>query len=93
MIAARLPYGLLCLAAALAGCSEPRWEGHIYPSRNNLATSRQVGTYPTLEECRDAAERGLRDVQSDTSRGDYECGLNCRAMPDSTMRVCEATER
>lgn len=74
------------LAALVDGCSS-EWTGYAYPNRHNLADARTVGTFGTLEECRAAAINTLRNLQSDTNRGDYECGENCRGS------VCKRTER
>ena len=81
--------GLILAAVVLAACSET-WEGYVYPNRNNLSNHVAVGTHQSLDECRAAAINTLNRVSS-VSRGDYECGLNCKS--NGSLRVCKRTER
>lgn len=80
------------LALALLGCSE-RWEGFVYPNKNDLTKHIGIGTYDSLEDCRASAINTLSTLSSN-ERGDYECGLNCRsegALPG--MKVCKDTSK
>ena len=59
------------------------FQDFVYPNKNNLSDSRNIGTYSSLEQCRDAALS--RISSSNWYNGDYECGLNCSGM------MCEKT--
>lgn len=75
----------------LIGCSEDRWDGHVYPNRSNLPDSRHIEVFRSLEDCRDAAFAELEYLNS-LQYGDYECGKNCRT--DSRyggILICEDT--
>lgn len=79
------------LAAGLTlGCSET-WEGYAYPNRNNLTKHVAVGTFKSLDDCRAAAINTLNRVSS-VSKGDYECGLNCKS-DGYGLRICKSTQR
>ncbi|MEH6529572.1 MAG: hypothetical protein V7718_06490 [Porticoccus sp.] len=81
------------LLVLLSGCVEEKWEGFVYPNANDLTISKNVGTFSSLEACRDAALSILSSISS-VRAGDYECGLNCEARSDlGGMKVCKKTER
>ena len=81
--------GLLVLLGV--DCSqEDRWEGYVYPDQGNLLRQVFVGEHTTLEACRVAALTTLHRLHAVT-RGDYECGKNCRSEPGFTVRLCETT--
>jgi hypothetical protein len=82
-------FGIGLIALSLVGCGE-RWEGFVYPDKNNLANHLSIGEYSSLENCRDAARSALKDISSITS-GDYECGLNCS--DGASQKICEKTGR
>ena len=81
---------LMAAILTLGGCSE-RWEGYAYANRHDLSNSTFVGEFKSLEECRRNSIGALTVLNSDTARGDYECGLDC--VPKYGMRVCEKTTR
>jgi hypothetical protein len=72
----------LLAKTALIGSSE-RWEGFVYQNKNDLTIHRNIGTSPSLVECRAEALNALLDLGS-TQAGDFECWLNCRS--DSRLR-------
>ena len=84
----------IALAALLtAACSSPRWRASVYPSGTSLGGVRDLGEFPTLDECRVAALQYLSDIGA-SDRGDYECGKNCRAdttVAGTTLYICEET--
>ena len=66
-----------------------KWEGHIYPDRNNLLVSMALGPFANLQDCRDEAVSWISS-KGWQQTADYECGYNCR--PYSVgLRVCEST--
>ena len=67
------------------------WRGFVYPDSDNLSNDIRIGTFKSLEECRDEAtdlisRRGYSDA-------DYECGLNCKYEDDGDYFICAKTER
>lgn len=81
---------------AILGCGAgDTWTGTVYPDADDLKDSVTIGEFPTLEACRASCQESLESMSA-TSRGDYECGRNCRKMfpslPDSVL-VCEETLR
>ena len=76
----------------LAGCSADRWEGWVYPNRDDLTVDVQIGEFDSLESCR-ASARNLMAQSGWQEPGDYECGLNCEFNSDYGLSVCEKTER
>lgn len=83
---------VLVIALALAGCSD-RWEGFVYPDKENLTKHFGIGEYETLEACRWAARTALlQHADRGLEQGDYECGLNCKPFGND-MKVCDKTER
>ena len=92
--------GLFLLAGFVnaLGVGQPKtkdWTGHVYPDANNLERSHALGTFDSLDACRDEATSRLRALGAGSS-GDYECGFKCRPMfpelGDESVRVCERTE-
>jgi hypothetical protein len=53
-----------------------------------------VGTYASLEACREMALMRLGFTRA-PHRADYECGKNCRweLIPGGIIKRCEATSR
>ncbi len=78
----------------LSGCSE-RWEGFVYPNRENLSNFIVTGRFDTLDDCRASSMDILKKLK--IRNGDYECGKNCQgSVGDSIIgkaRMCERTER
>lgn len=82
----------LILSLLLTGCSD-QWEGFVYPNKDDLTNHIGIGSYKSLEDCRASALDALEKVSS-VDRGDYECGLNCKA--DSSLggiKICKVTLR
>ena len=89
---------LLIILAFVAGwCVFPKqmkineWKAFIYPDRYNLYSHEIIGNYPSLEECRAASRAYLQAIGSRT-KGDYECGLNCKASGYTDAMICQKTE-
>jgi hypothetical protein len=78
----------LLFVSAIIGCSRDRWEGYVYPNKNNLNNYIYVGEYQSIEACRDAATAKLEEIGA-SIRGDYECGKNCRT--GAGLKICEET--
>ena len=76
----------IALVFFVAGCWGDEWTGFAYPNKNDLTNHIEVGTFPSLQECRATALAAIIPTL-----GDYECGLNCGdgAFP----RICEKTLR
>jgi hypothetical protein len=78
---------VLLLSALLLACGsseQDRWEGFVYPDRDDLTRHRVIGTFSSMDEC-------LSAVREEAGpEGAYECGLNCRAGSDG-LSVCERT--
>jgi len=83
---------LFFVALTVSGCSQDRWEGYVYPNQQDLTRHLYVGEFESLEACRDVATAKLDELGA-LSRGDYECGKNCRTEPGLTVRICEETLR
>ena len=66
------------------------WEGVVYPNKDDLTHHSNLGKFSSLEKCRDAALGVLEELNAMT-RGDYECGLNCKDSDYSGIRVCKET--
>jgi hypothetical protein len=74
---------------------DEKWEGVVYPDRNNLTKYFYVGkSFKSLEECRDACQRTI--YSSNYKEADYSCGMDCKPLypniPDSVM-LCKRKER
>jgi len=81
-------------APILFGCnSGDTWNCVVYPDKDDLTESLQIGDFNTLQECGIAAVKTLDKLHA-LERGDYECGKNCRK--DSTspsFLICEETTK
>lgn len=90
-----MKYFCILFALLLTGCSQ-EWKGFVYPNKNDLTKHIELGTFDSLEKCRNSAIN-LMSKLGDRSKQDYECGLNCRPMKNldgtSDMNICEKTER
>jgi hypothetical protein len=73
----------------LLACSD-KWDGFVYPNKNDLTTHVGIGAFKSLEECRDSA-RAVISKTSSVERGDYECGLNCKF--NGGLNICEETAK
>lgn len=83
---------LLVIALFVSGCSD-RWEGFVYPNKNNLSTFVNIGSFETLESCR-AKSIARLDALSKRLTGDYECGKNCDSGAKlGGLKICEETVR
>lgn len=76
--------------SALSSCFKDQWSGFFYPNENNLLIDENLGTFSSLEECRQAAEDKIDATEN--KNADYECGLNCDISKGKPY-VCEKTER
>ena len=84
---------VLIISFLLASCGEEKWEGFVYPNKNDLTVYRNIGVYESLESCRSATWYMLSEISS-IERGDYECGLNCEYRSGmGGIKICEKTER
>jgi hypothetical protein len=78
---------LLC-----GGCSD-KWEGFVYPNKNDLTKPRNLGHFSSLEACRSAARGVLAELNA-LERGDYECGKNCDdGSKLGGIKICKETLR
>ena len=75
---------LIMFLGTFCACSE-RWEGFVYPNKDDLTKYRYMGEFDSLEACRNACLSELG--RTNAYNGDYECGKNCK--PNST--ICEET--
>ena len=81
---------IAALSFLLAGCGGDIWDGYVYPNKNDLSSHVAIGQFHTLEACRASAVGTLSlATHGNPSRGDYECGLNCK--PKDGFNVCEET--
>lgn len=80
----------IVLIFILNGCGKNDvWTGYVYPSVNDLANYRYVGSFSSLEDCRTQCQYLIRE--NNYRNGDYECGLNCKNKDG--INVCEKTSR
>ncbi len=68
--------------------TKQEWTSLIYPDKQNTKRSKKSGIYPTLEECRKASLEELSRLELST-RGTYQCGLNCNFHEGMKIDVCE----
>jgi hypothetical protein len=62
----------LALVAVIYFANSQKWEGYVYPDKNNLSKVIELGEFKTEDECNAAAINTLRRISS-MSAGDYEC--------------------
>ena len=65
------------------------WIAFVYPDKSNLLNDQFLGTFATLDACREKARTKI--TQFGWTNADYECGLDCRLR--SGMNVCKKTLR
>tara|TARA_B100002003_G_scaffold8397_1_gene7413 strand:- start:476 stop:754 length:279 start_codon:yes stop_codon:yes gene_type:complete len=83
---------LLVVVLSLSGCFHEKWEGFVYPNKNDLTAHINIGIYETLDQCRTASLQTLSRLHAIKS-GDYECGLNCKwGAGIGSIKICEKTE-
>lgn len=84
----------IILALILFGCnSDDKWNCIVYPNREDITESLQIGDFNTLQECGIAAVKTLDRLHA-LDRGDYECGKNCRKNSTSpSFLICEETTK
>ena len=90
LVAVALVMVIVAVLYGLRNCSqqiEDEWRGFLYPDRDNLRDSVELGVFESLEVCRDAARSHSEFVQLNS---DYKCGLNCKSRDG--MFVCEETK-
>ena len=73
----------------LCGCVD-NWQATVYPDKSDLKNYKHLGKFSSLEECRSACLRYLKDIHS-LNKGDYECGKNCKYNSAYDMYICEET--
>ena len=79
----------VCFAPAVA----QDWQGFVYPTTDDLTIDAELGTFETLENCRETVQRIL-DLAGWRYSGSYECGYKCRPPSnDFGLWVCERTEQ
>lgn len=85
--------GLLALLAT--GCNIfDRWDALVYPNRFDKATSIDIGTFDTLEQCRAASLAKLAEVKAHEEIGSYICGQNCLVKTGfGNTRMCARTSQ
>jgi hypothetical protein len=66
-----------------------KWFAFVYPTKTNLAIHEELGTFPSLQACRDAIFAKMQE--SHWQNADYECGLNCEKRSD--LMICKETIR
>ena len=79
----------------LLACAQDSWHLSVYPTGNHMESVLDMGEFPTLEACREAATQILTAMGT-LGRGTWECGKNCRAdgqVLDITLYTCEETLR
>ena len=76
----------------LYGCFGEKWNGFVYPDKNDLTVYKNIGTFSSLEACRSADLSKLSALGA-TKKGDYECGLNCKSESIGSVKLCEQTKR
>jgi len=79
----------VCVSLVLTGCGDDEWQGYVYPDKSNLLNDERIGSFDTLESCREAANRYISRLASPIT-ATYECGLNCEPY-GSGLSVCEKT--
>ena len=74
----------------LLSCSDDKWEGFVYPKKDNLIDYIKIGDYKSLEECRLALYMHIDAY--DLNDADFECALNCK-QSFNELKICEETSR
>lgn len=65
-----------------------RWDGYVYPNKNNLSNFISAGNgFSSFEKCQAACISIIRS--NNWQNADYECGLNCKFKDG--MNICEKT--
>lgn len=83
------------LAVWCSGCDMfDRWDAIVYPNRAIRSESLDIGTFGSLEACREAALAKLEELQIHAEIGGYVCGKNCMVQDGfSNMRMCSETSQ
>ncbi|WP_095011225.1 hypothetical protein [Tsuneonella mangrovi] len=86
----------ILVALLLSGCGKQHvWQGWVYPDGSEPSNSKQIGTFRSLDSCRNAAHAELAKLSKQKNgqllSGDYECGLNCKPAGNG-LNFCEDTE-
>lgn len=92
--------GGLLIGAAIVGAAfwwyenhGGRWTGWIYPDRDQLEVSVQLGEFKDFEACQVAAIAALRSLGR-AEEGNFECGRRCRADAQyGGLSVCKETRK
>jgi hypothetical protein len=83
---------LVIFVFSFLGCNKDRWEGFVFPKRDNKLIQRDVGWFNSLEECRNKSMEMLKELGA-VQDGYYECSKNCKPGSSFYMRKCEETVR
>ena len=65
------------------------WIGFVYPDKTNMMSDLFVGTFTSLDACRDTTRKRISNNK--WTNADYECVLDFRLR--SGMNVCKKTLR
>ena len=82
----------------LSGCfggqqqKEDTWTSLIYPDKANEKRSKKFKVYKTLEECQVGSKEELARLNLST-RGTYQCGLNCEYHEGMKLDICESLSK
>lgn len=82
----------MTLLVSAAACERHTWKGWIYPDKNDLTRSIELGPFESLAACRASVHRTTATM-IDPNSWDYECGHHCRLDPSLGINVCRRTER
>ncbi len=85
---------LAAMIIGAAGCDIfHRWDAVVYINKFDLGNSIDIGTFDTLEACREAALNKLAELKAG-ELSSYICGENCLVKNgfDNT-RMCARTSR
>jgi hypothetical protein len=91
--------GAACALCAACLPEKFEWQGWVYPNRHALDEDFPLGRFASLADCRIAATRAVRFLQSRPIDGeiveaDYECGYRCKVEAGlGRLNVCERTEK
>ncbi len=85
------------LALLFSGCigggsDKEEWTSLIYPNKENTKRSKKHGVFKTLEKCRKSSLQELEKMNLST-KGSYQCGLNCNYHEGMKLDICERLDK
>lgn len=92
----RFPAAACCaLLLTLTACDIfSRWDAIVYPNRFDKASSIDIGTFGSLEACREASLAKLKELKAHEDIGSYICGENCLVKTGfGNTRMCARTSK